>query len=81
VTVLGLSACARKVSRITTVARVTNDHVEDSRVHVLQGKDIPPYATVYRIHGSFLFGATDKFAEILDELPTLPQYQSCVFGT
>jgi len=62
----------RKVSRTTTVARVTKDYVEDSRKHVLQGKDIPPYAVVYRIHGPFLFGATDKFAEILDDLPTLP---------
>jgi sulfate permease, SulP family len=62
----------RKVSRTTTVARVTKDYVEDSRVHVLQGKDIPPYATVYRIHGPFLFGATDKFAEILNELDSLP---------
>jgi SulP family sulfate permease len=81
VTVLGLSACARKVSRTTTVARVTKDHVENSRVHVQQGEDISPYATVYRIHGPFLFGATDKFAEILDELPTLPPSSSCVFGT
>ena len=62
----------RKVSRTTTVARVTRDYVEDSRVHILQGKDIPAYATVYRIHGPFLFGATDKFADILDELHTLP---------
>ena len=62
----------RKVSRTTTVARVTKDYVEDSRKHVLQGKDIPSYAVVYRIHGPFLFGATDKFAEILDDLPTLP---------
>src|SRR5271157_1172155 len=43
----------RKVSRTTTVTRVTNDYVEDSRKHILQGKDIPPYATVYRIHGPF----------------------------
>ena len=62
----------RKVSRTTTVTRVTRDYVEDSRVHVLQGKDIPAYATVYRIHGPFLFGATDKFGEILDNLNTLP---------
>jgi SulP family sulfate permease len=41
-------------------------------VHVLQGKDIPPYATVFRIHGPFLFGATDKFASVLDSLDTLP---------
>jgi len=62
----------RKVSRTTTVTRVTRDYVEDSRVHILQGKDIPEYATVYRIHGPFLFGATDKFAEIIDALNTLP---------
>jgi SulP family sulfate permease len=46
--------------------------VEDSRVHVLQGKDIPDYAIVYRIHGPFLFGATDKFSEILQALEKLP---------
>jgi SulP family sulfate permease len=62
----------RKVSRTTTVTRVTRDYVADSRVHVLQGKDIPDYAVVYRVHGPFLFGATDKFAEILDELQQLP---------
>jgi SulP family sulfate permease len=62
----------RKVSRTTTVARVTRDYVEDSRKHILQGKDIPPYATVYRVHGPFLFGATDKFAEILRDVDSLP---------
>jgi SulP family sulfate permease len=62
----------RKVSRTTTVSRVTQDYVEDGRVHVLQGKDIPAYATVFRIHGPFLFGATDKFAEIFDQLDKLP---------
>jgi SulP family sulfate permease len=41
-------------------------------VHVLQGKDIPDYAIVYRIHGPFLFGATDKFADILHSLNKLP---------
>lgn len=62
----------RKVSRTTTVTRVTRDYVADSTVHVLQGKDIPDYAVVYRVHGPFLFGATDKFADILQELDTLP---------
>src|SRR5438046_10188320 len=62
----------RKVSRTTTVSPVTKDYVEDSRVHVLQGKDIPEYAIVYRIHGPFLFGATDKFADILPSLYKLP---------
>jgi sulfate permease, SulP family len=62
----------RKVSRTTTVSRVTQDYVEESRVHILQGKDIPAYATVFRIHGPFLFGATDKFSEIFDQLDKLP---------
>ena len=62
----------RKVSRTTTVSPVTKDYGEDSRVHVLQGKDIPDYAIVYRIHGPFLFGATDKFADILHSIDKLP---------
>src|SRR6202158_3099262 len=62
----------RKVSRTTTVTRVTRDYVEDGRVHVLQGKDIPEYAIAYRIHGPFLFGATDKFADILHSIDKLP---------
>src|SRR5205823_9118635 len=53
--VLAVLMFIRKVSRTTTVSPVTKDYVEDSRVHVLQGKDIPDYAIVYRIHGPFLF--------------------------
>src|SRR5437764_510344 len=70
--VLAALTFIRKVSRTTTVTRVTRDYVADSRVHVLQGKDIPDYAVVYRVHGPFLFGATDKFADILEDLETLP---------
>jgi SulP family sulfate permease len=70
--VLAALTFIRKVSRTTTVSPVTKDYVEDSRVHVLQGKDIPDYAIVYRIHGPFLFGATDKFASILQSLDKLP---------
>jgi sulfate permease, SulP family len=70
--VLAALTFIRKVTRTTTVTRVTKDYVADSHVHVLQGKDIPDYATVYRIHGPFLFGTTDKFVEILDNLGSLP---------
>jgi SulP family sulfate permease len=62
----------RKISRTTTVTRVTRDYVADSSVHILQGKDIPDYVVVYRVHGPFLFGTTDKFAEILENLNSLP---------
>ncbi|HMI51379.1 MAG TPA: SulP family inorganic anion transporter [Candidatus Saccharimonadales bacterium] len=61
-----------KVSRTTTVTRVTKDYVADSTVHILQGKDIPEYAAVFRIHGPFLFGATDKFTEVLSQIDALP---------
>jgi len=70
--VLAALTFIRKVSRTTTVARVTQDYVEDSRIHVLQGKDIPSYAAVFRVHGPFLFGATDKFDEILHAMSNLP---------
>jgi SulP family sulfate permease len=70
--VLAALTFIRKVSRTTTVSPVTKDYVEDSRVHVLQGKDIPDYAIVYRIHGPFLFGAADKFANILQSVDKLP---------
>jgi SulP family sulfate permease len=70
--VLAALTYIRKVSRTTTVARVTRSYVEDSRMHILQGKDIPEYVAVFRVHGPFLFGSTDKFSEILDGMSQLP---------
>ena len=62
----------RRVAETTTVKRVTDDLIEEGSVHTLQGVDIPPYVAVFRIHGPFLFGTTDKLSGILDQLPTLP---------
>ena len=59
-------------SRTTTVSQVTGEYVEDGRVHILQDKDIPYYATIFRIHGPFLFGATDKISVVTEKLHTLP---------
>jgi SulP family sulfate permease len=50
----------RQVTDTTTVAPVTEDYIRDGKPHVLQDKHIPPYVTILRIHGPFLFGATDK---------------------
>src|ERR1700678_2729595 len=61
-----------RVANTTTVSQVTDDYVEDGRVHILQDKDIPYYATIFRIHGPFLFGATDKIAVILRSVHELP---------
>jgi SulP family sulfate permease len=52
----------RRVASTTTVSRVTRDYVERGRAHILQDKAIPPYLTIFRIHGPFLFGATDKLS-------------------
>jgi sulfate permease, SulP family len=62
----------REISRTTTVSKVTGEYIEDGRAHILQDKDIPAYAAVYRIHGPFLFGVTDKIATITDNLAALP---------
>ena len=52
-----------RVSQTTTVAPVTEEYIEDGRPHVLQDKLLPPYVLVLRIHGPFLFGATEKLSE------------------
>jgi SulP family sulfate permease len=61
-----------RVSNTTTVSQVTDDYIEDGRVHILQDKDIPYYATIFRIHGPFLFGATDKISVITENMHQLP---------
>jgi sulfate permease, SulP family len=52
-----------RISQTTTVAVVTPGYIEDGRPHVLQGKEIPPYVTILRIHGPFLFGTTDQLRQ------------------
>jgi SulP family sulfate permease len=61
-----------KVTGSTTVARVTPEYVEAGFSHSLQMNPLPDGVTAYRIHGPFLFGATDKLNIIEEELDTLP---------
>jgi sulfate permease, SulP family len=61
-----------RVASTTSVSQVTDDYIEDGRVHILQDKDIPYYATIFRIHGPFLFGATDKISIVTERLHRLP---------
>src|SRR5690348_14349096 len=61
-----------RVAATTTVSQVTDEYVEDGRMHILQDKDIPYYATIFRIHGPFLFGATDKISVVTENLHKLP---------
>ena len=62
----------RKVTATTTVSQVTDEYLREGHVHILQHKEIPPYVTIFRIHGPFLFGATDKIQEIINRLSELP---------
>jgi SulP family sulfate permease len=61
-----------RVASTTTVTQVTDDYIEDGRIHILQDKDIPYYATIFRIHGPFLFGATDKLSVVTERIHELP---------
>lgn len=57
-----------RISQTTTVSAVTVEYIEDGRPHILQDKDVPPYVTILRIHGPFLFGTTDLLADETSDL-------------
>jgi SulP family sulfate permease len=62
---LGLAALLyiRRVADTTTVSPVTEDYIRDGLPHVLQGRIVPPYVSLLRIHGPFLWGTTEKLVE------------------
>ena len=62
----------RRVSRTTTVSRVTKEYIDAGRPHILQDKAIPDDVAIFRIHGPFLFGATDKLQDISAQADHLP---------
>jgi SulP family sulfate permease len=62
----------RKVTETTTVSQVTEEYLREGHVHILQHKEIPSYVTIFRIHGPFLFGATDKIDDVARKLRDLP---------
>lgn len=52
-----------RIAETTTVTPVTDDYIRDGLSHSLQGRIIPSYVTLLRIHGPFLFGTTEKLVE------------------
>ncbi len=70
--ILAVLVFIRKVTQTTTVSEVTAEYIREGHVHILQHKEIPAYVTIFRIHGPFLFGSTDKIDPIVDRLPSLP---------
>jgi SulP family sulfate permease len=62
----------RRVSVTSTVSRITPDDLEAGRPHNLQNKQIPAYVAVFRIHGPFMFGTTDKISTVGEQVDQLP---------
>jgi sulfate permease, SulP family len=57
-----------RIAETTSVATVTDEYIASGEPHSLQHKSIPPYVSIVRIHGPFLFGATDQLHEETDDL-------------
>jgi sulfate permease, SulP family len=62
----------RRVTTTTTVALVTPAYIEEGRSHSLQLQGIPDGVAMYRIHGPFLFGGTDKLTDLERDIPAMP---------
>jgi SulP family sulfate permease len=76
------------VANTTDIAVVTPDFMEEERAHIHQDLPIPPYVTVFKIRGPFLFGAADKLLAMLDDLEALApviivrlRYMTAIDGT
>src|SRR5580658_2868984 len=52
-----------RIADTTTVGEVSDEYIRDGLPHVLQGRILPPYVTLLRIHGPFLFGTTERLVE------------------
>ena len=63
----------RRVTATTTVARVTPEYIQQGRAHSLQLQALPAGVAIYRIHGPFLFGSTDKLLDLEAARDTLPR--------
>jgi SulP family sulfate permease len=63
----------RRVADTTTVIEVTDEALQDARAHSLLHHALPSYIRIFRIHGPFLFGATDKLRAVTHHLGSLPE--------
>lgn len=70
--ILAMLMFIRKVSSTTSVSAASDDDAEEGRLHVLHDKQVPDYATVFRVYGPLLFGATESLRTVTDQVHTLP---------
>jgi len=61
-----------RIAETTTVAPVTKEYLRNGQPHILHDKEIPANVVILRIHGPFLFGATEKLAEATRDLRAFP---------
>ena len=64
-----------RISETTTISQVSDEYIRDGIQHILQGRIIPPYVTLLRIHGPFLFGTTEK---LIEETADLSKFEPVV---
>lgn len=57
-----------RIAETTSVSPVTEQYLLDGKAHILQDKEIPANVTILRIHGPFLFGATEKLTDATRDL-------------
>jgi SulP family sulfate permease len=62
----------QKVTATTTVTKVSKEYVDEGFAHSLQTNPLPDGLALYRIHGPFLFGSTDKLSAIYEDFDSLP---------
>jgi SulP family sulfate permease len=63
----------QRVTETTSVSRVTADYIESGFAHSLQNNPVPQGTAMFRIHGPFLFGATDKLSVVTEDIDVLPK--------
>lgn len=71
--ILAVLVFIRRVSMTTTVSLVTEEYLKAGHAHILQHKDIPNYVAIFRIHGPFMFGTTEKIEQITARVAELPE--------
>ena len=62
----------RQVTSTTTVVQITPEHIEADAAHNLHLNPVPEGVAMFRIHGPFLFGATEKLSIVYDQIDKLP---------
>ncbi|MEI7985074.1 MAG: SulP family inorganic anion transporter [Armatimonadota bacterium] len=71
--ILAMLLFVHRISSTTTVVKVTEEYVEQGIPHSLQLNPLPRGVAVFRIHGPFMFGATDKLDVITNQIDDLPR--------